>query len=134
MTTESAPTSAPAATAHTIAHVELPATDAPKLRAFYSALFGWTFAGMPAMPEYLAATLGSGSDTIGFAIFPRQEGAGLTNYVGVASVDEHAAKLEQLGGKVLNRFVVANMGRGAIATDPEGNLLGLWQNDPTARE
>jgi predicted enzyme related to lactoylglutathione lyase len=126
--------SAPA-TAHTVVHIEVPANDPEKLRAFYTGLFGWKFETMPEMPDYAAANIGEADDMLGFAVMTKMnEGAGPINYIGVDSVAEHSAKLEQLGGRVLHSFVVPNMGRGAIATDPEGNLVGLWQSDPTATE
>jgi predicted enzyme related to lactoylglutathione lyase len=139
MATETTPAPATATEAetasHTICHVEIPAQDPDKLRAFYTDLFGWKFEGMPGMPEYTTAMLGSGDAAVGLAVFKKEsEFASPTNYIAVASADAHAAKIEQLGGKVLHRFVVPHMGRGAIATDPEGNLVGLWQNDPTATE
>jgi predicted enzyme related to lactoylglutathione lyase/glyoxylase-like metal-dependent hydrolase (beta-lactamase superfamily II) len=118
-----------------VVHIEVAAKDAPKLRAFYSGLFGWTFEAMPAMPDYAAASIGGAKDALGFAVFPRtSEGAVPINYIGVASVAEHSARVEQLGGRVVHAFVVPNMGRGAVCADPEGNTIGLWQSDPSATE
>ena len=140
MATETAPgsttsaSSAPATT-HTIVHIEVPANDPEKLRAFYTGLFGWKFEAMPTMPDYSAANIGEADDMLGFAVYSKMnEGAGAVNYIGVESVAEHSAKVEKLGGKVLHAFVVPNMGRGAITTDPEGNFVGLWQSDPSATE
>lgn len=131
-TAPSSPSSAPATT-HTVVHIEVPANDAPKLQAFYSGLFGWGFETMRAMPDYAAATIGAADDTLGFAVFPKMsEDAAPVNYIGVASVAEHSARVEQLGGRVIRSFVVSHVGRGAVCTDPEGNTLGLWQSDPSA--
>src|SRR5215218_133651 len=130
----SSPSSSPVGT-HTVVHIEVPAKDAPKLRAFYSGLFGWTFEAMPVLPDYAAASIGGANDTLGFAVFPRTStGAVPINYIGVASVAEHSARVEQLGGSVVHSFVVPNMGRGAVCADPEGNTIGLWQSDPSATE
>jgi predicted enzyme related to lactoylglutathione lyase len=137
MATETAQTgrsSAPATTA-TIVHIEVPANDAKKLQGFYSDLFGWKFEAMPAMPDYAAANIGEADDMLGFAVFSKMsEGSAPVNYIGVESVAEHSAKVEKLGGKVLHSFVVAHMGRGAVCADPEGNMVGLWQSDPSATE
>lgn len=136
-TAPSSPSSSPAATHtvvhHGVVHVEVPANDAPKLQAFYSGLFGWRFETMPALPDYAVATTGAAADALGFAVFPKtSQGDGPVNYVGVASLAEHSARVEQLGGRVVHSFVVSHMGRGAVCTDPEGNTIGLWQSDPSA--
>jgi predicted enzyme related to lactoylglutathione lyase len=137
-TVPNGPSSAPAPAdtdVHTVVHVEVPANDAPALRAFYSGLFGWKFETMPAMPDYAVASIGEPDDVPGFAVFPKaSEGAAPVNYIGVASVTEHSARVVQLGGKIIQTFVVSHMGRGAVCTDPEGNPLGLWQSDPSAME
>jgi uncharacterized protein len=131
MATETQPSTA----INTVVHVEIAARDADKLRAFYGGLFGWKFESMPGMETYTAARLGSGDDAMGVAIYPREnEGPGVTNYVGVASVEEHVGKVEALGGTIIHRFAVPAMGYGAVALDPEGNVVGLWQHDPTAKE
>jgi len=125
----------PSTATNTIVHVEIAAQDAGKLRAFYGGLFGWTFEAMPAMETYTTARLGAGDDAMGVAIYPREnEGPGVTNYVGVDSVEGHVAKVEALGGTIIHRFTVPAMGYGAVALDPEGNVIGLWQSDHTAKE
>jgi len=51
--------------------------------------------------------------------------------VDVEDIDSALAKVEQLGGAtVLPRQAVAQMGFNAYFTDPEGNLMGLWQTAP----
>src|SRR5262245_20156630 len=73
MATETASTNTPStpATTHTVVHIEVPANDAPKLQAFYSSLFGWTFEAMPAMADYAAANIGEADDMFGFAVYPK---------------------------------------------------------------
>jgi predicted enzyme related to lactoylglutathione lyase len=120
---------------HTIVHFELPAKDVEKLCAFYDAVFGWKFGSSPGMETYKMAQVGEGDNAIGCGIYtPENDGARLTNYIGVDSVGEYAAKIEQAGGTIAHRFSVPGMGHGAVAFDPEGNIVGIWQNDPTATE
>jgi predicted enzyme related to lactoylglutathione lyase len=60
-------------------------------------------------------------------------GQGVVNYVGVESVTDYAAKVEQLGGKILMpRSPVPGMGWFAVFQDPEGNVMALWETDPAA--
>ncbi len=47
----------------------------------------------------------------------------------VDDVDKALSKVENLGGKtVMGRQAVADMGFSAYFQDPEGNVVGLWQN------
>ena len=53
--------------------------------------------------------------------------------VDVEDIDATLAKIEQLGGKTVTpRQEVGDMGFSAYFNDPEGNLMGLWQNAPTS--
>jgi uncharacterized protein len=136
MATETAPHAAtqttPEAVTHTIVHVEVPAKDPGALCSFYSALFGWRFETAPGMDNYHMASTVPGEMAHGFAIYPKEGQAQLTNYVGVESVSTAAADVERLGGTVVHRFTVPGMGHGAVTLDPEGNSLGLWQPDVNA--
>jgi hypothetical protein len=124
-------TKAPAAT-HGVVHYEIPATDAKKLVGFYGGVFGWEFQGSEAMEDYFMTN--TGEDQVAIAIYPRQDdGSGPRNYVNVESVETYAAKIEAHGGQLAHRFTVPYMGRGAIAFDPEGNAIGIWQADPSAQ-
>ncbi|MGH2353422.1 MAG: VOC family protein [Chloroflexota bacterium] len=123
----------PATTTHTVVHVEIPADDAEKLSAFYSSVFGWQFGSAPGMETYKMAQTGPGDVPLGVAIYPREnDGARLTNYVGVESVKAYVEKIKVHGGTVLHEFSVGGMGHGAITLDPEGNMLGIWEHDPSA--
>ena len=51
----------------------------------------------------------------------------------VEDIDTALAKVEELGGQsVRPRQEVGEMGFATYFTDPEGNLMGLWQNAPQA--
>ncbi|MGH3356309.1 MAG: hypothetical protein ACRDOJ_10460 [Nocardioidaceae bacterium] len=51
--------------------------------------------------------------------------------VDVASIDAALQKIEELGGStVLAKQPVADMGFAAYFRDPEGNVMGLWENAP----
>lgn len=118
---------------HTVVHVEIPAKDAVKLKAFYQDVFGWQFAAPPGMDDYYMASTTGDSNGAGVAIFPVEAARPPINYVGVASVKEHIARIVANGGTLQHEFTVDFMGHGAMLLDPEGNPLGLWQDDPSAR-
>jgi hypothetical protein len=55
------------------------------------------------------------------------------NYISVENVDEHVMKATRLGAKeVMPKTAVPGMGWFAWLTDPEGNVLGIWQSDEKA--
>ena len=44
-------------------------------------------------------------------------------------------KVEKLGGKVLvSKMAVPKMGYFALCMDTEGNVFGLWEDDPQANQ
>jgi predicted enzyme related to lactoylglutathione lyase len=49
--------------------------------------------------------------------------------IGVDDVDASLRRIEELGGKVaIPKQAVADMGFAAYFSDPEGNLVGLWES------
>jgi predicted enzyme related to lactoylglutathione lyase len=106
---------------------EIPADEPKKLISFYGAVFGWHFSGGGDYWRVEGAGLGGG---LLKKVGPTQSPI---NYVRVGSLDEHCAKVEGKGGRIVHpRQPVAGLGWYAIAVDPEGNPFGLWQDDPTA--
>ena len=114
-----------------IVHYEIGAKDAKKLVAFYSAAFGWKFQGAPGMEDYLMAQPDDGADA-DIAIYDSEQTPRLTSYIGVADVRESADKITAAGGTIAHKFTVPYMGHGAVAFDPEGNPIGIWQADRSA--
>jgi predicted enzyme related to lactoylglutathione lyase len=63
---------------------------------------------------------------------PQQQG--ITNYIGVKSVQEHSSKVERLGGKVImQKTPVPGMGYFAVCTDTENNTFAIWETDDSAK-
>src|SRR5204863_8187236 len=80
---------------------EIPADNIERPKSFYNALFGWKIERFPGPMEYWHIDTGGSDDTPDGAIIPRQNPQhGVTNYVAVPSVDQFAAKVEKLGGKI----------------------------------
>jgi predicted enzyme related to lactoylglutathione lyase len=48
-------------------------------------------------------------------------------------LDESVSKAKKLGASIIvSKKPVAGIGWYAVLNDPEGNRLGLWQDDPDA--
>jgi len=71
------------------------------------------------------------SENTGGAVFPGDTGA-IRVYFDVDDINAGAAKVKELGGKADDPQPVPGMGWFATGTDTEGNLIGIWQNDPSA--
>jgi uncharacterized protein len=120
-----------------VVHFEIPADDVERAQGFYRDAFGWEINPMPEFNYAMVTT--TPADETGM---PAERGAinggmlarqgPITSPVitiGVDDIDAALARVEQLGGKtVLARQAVGDMGFTAYFADPEGNLLGLWQN------
>ena len=128
----------------TLVHFEIPSDDLERSEKFYGDLFGWKFekwSGPESLPEgmeYLIITTtdDKGNKSIGGGMMKRQNSQqqGMTNYIGVESVDEHSARVAQLGGKVIiPKKPVPGMGYFAVCLDTENNTFGIWQTDSSAK-
>ncbi|MGZ3476834.1 MAG: VOC family protein [Polyangiales bacterium] len=114
--------------------IDLGTTDSAAAKKFYSALFGWEFADMPAGPgmiysmcrlrgKEVAALYELGPDMRKQGIPPHWKA-----YVAVASADEAQKKAEAAGGKILApAFDVLDVGRQTVIQDPTGATISAWQ-------
>ncbi|HEY5895791.1 MAG TPA: VOC family protein [Chthoniobacterales bacterium] len=123
-------------TMHNIVWFEIPADDVERAKSFYGGLFGWKIEKFPGAMEYWHIDTGGSDDTPDGGLMKRQNPGqqGITNYVAVESVDEFAAKVEKLGGKIcMAKTAVPEMGYFAICQDPENNMFALWERNETAK-
>ncbi len=123
-----------------VVHFEIPFDDGDRARGFYKEIFGWQAMEMPEM-GYTIVTSGPSNDQgptesgfINGGMLSREQAA-TSGPVLVVDVDSIDATLEQVGGMggstVVGRTPVGDMGFAAYFTDPEGNVVGLWE---TARQ
>ena len=125
-----------------IVHFEIPSKDPEAARKFYS-MFGWDMKDWP-MPD--------GSNYIGVRTvevdeatkLPKEPGAingGIMKMtdkvkapvlaIHVSSIDEKMTMVEKAGGKVvMPKIDMMGMGFYAYFSDPDGNVVGLWEDAP----
>lgn len=109
--------------------VDISVDDVDRARAFYRELFGWTVEpGPPEAGGYTMCLLdGRAVAAIGPKMDPTASTA-WTTYLAVDDADATAARIVEAGGTVpLPPFDVLDVGRLALAIDPGGALVGLWQ-------
>jgi hypothetical protein len=110
---------------------EMTSSDPARSFAFYQGLFGWAKvdSDMGEMGVYSFLRNGNGSVGGHCALPPGDPGPSRWNvYFQVASADAAAARVAELGGKVvMPPFDVPGNGRMLVASDPTGAYFSLWQ-------
>jgi predicted enzyme related to lactoylglutathione lyase len=118
---------------------ELHTTDRPKAVKFYTQLLGWESNEYPMGPgEPYSLILREGKDIAGItkSKAPASVPPHWIPYLGVENVDAFAAKVTELGGKILNSPTdIPNVGRFAVVSDPQGAAFALYKDvKPYAEE
>ncbi len=123
-----------------VVHFEIPFDDGDRARSFYKEIFDWQLQTMPEMGGYTLVTTGPSSETgptepgfINGGMLARDQAAtrGPVIVVDVPSIDAVLERIGGLGGStVVGRTPVGDMGFAAYFTDPEGNVVGLWETAP----
>ena len=116
---------------HTICHFDISADDPERLKEFYEKLFGWKITKTEGPVDYWLIETGG----VGGGIAKREKPEdSITNFVCVESVDEYSKKIEDLGGKVIMpKHTVPGYGFMTVFVDPQGNKLGIWEDDKEAK-
>ena len=121
-------------------HFEIHADDPDRAQRFYEVMFGWRFAGVEGSDFRLIRT-GEGPGIDGGLMHrrgpPPQGGEPLSSWVctlDVDDVDAYVVKAEATGGSLaLPKMAIPGVGWLAYIKDTEGNILGMMQNDPSAK-
>jgi uncharacterized protein len=118
-------------------HFAINADDVPRARAFYEAVFGWTFT--PWGPPGFYQTRSSGAGHLGALQDRRSIGGrampGIETTFGVDDLAATMAAIEAHGGKVMMQpFHIEGVGRLIFFQDSEGNIAGAMQYEQGAWE
>jgi predicted enzyme related to lactoylglutathione lyase len=119
-----------------VVHFEIPFSDGDRAQAFYRDAFGWNLQSMPGMGYTMVSTGPAGED--GMPAEPGYIGGGMFQAEGELTtpvitidcddIDAAVAEVERRGGTIVRTpEPVGDFGKAAYFRDPEGNLLGLWQ-------
>lgn len=120
-----------------VVHFEIPFEEGDRARSFYEDAFGWNLMHLPEMSYTMVSTgptseQGPPSEPGFINGGMMQRGGSITGpviTVDVDDIDGALEKIEKLGGSTVSpKQTVGDMGFAAYFKDPEGNLLGLWQN------
>lgn len=120
-----------------VVHFEIPAEDLQRAKAFYAGAFGWTLNEWGGGEYVMVSTTETDEQgrpsrpgAINGGMFKREaqlEHPVIT--IDVADIDAALQTVAEKGGKVVRGSEpVGEMGYAAYFTDPEGNVMGLWQS------
>ena len=110
---------------HQINYIELPATDIPAMKAFYTAVFGWNYVDYgPSYAAITGAAMDGGFDGNAGARKPSDQGALVVIYSDNIEATEIAVKAAK--GEVTAPLFEFPGGRRFHFKDPSGNELAAW--------
>src|SRR5258708_25240008 len=100
---------------------ELATSDLASAKQFYSEMFDWTVVEQPGPDGVYVIFQSGGNDAAAMYSAPAGTPARWGVYFATPNVDESAAKIASLGGKIVaGPFDVMEAGRMAVAQDPQG--------------
>ena len=117
-----------------VVHFEIPTSDLKKSQDFYGAVFVWQ---MMQFDDENVMTSTTATNDQGMPTEPgaingsiyKANGKTPNVVVEVPDLQAHIALIKQHGGSLVDDVqVIPNMGSYCRCKDPEGNLVGLWQN------
>jgi uncharacterized protein len=123
-----------------VVHFEIPFDDLERAQGFYRTVFGWDTStmAMPGGGDYTSAVTTAVDPETQQPLEPGAINGALTARAGgnpapvvtidVAAIDDALRDVEANGGAtLLPRTEIPGMGAFAYFTDPEGNVMGLWE-------
>ncbi len=118
-----------------VVHFEIPCNEPVKTIEFFKNAFGWTFQQFGTEEYWIAITGDDKEPGINGAVMKKRDpNQPPVNSINVTNVDEYIKKVEAAGGTiVVPKMPIPTVGWLAYFKDPEGNIQGLYQNDPTAK-
>jgi hypothetical protein len=120
-----------------VVHFEIPFDDPQRATEFYREAFGWQLDSMPEFQYTMVRTTPVGDQ--GMPTEPGAINGGMMQRQGdisspvitiaVDDIDKSLETIGSLGGATVSaKMPVGDMGFAAYFRDPEGNVMGLWQN------
>jgi uncharacterized protein len=126
-----------------VVHFEIPADDVERAKDFYGSIFGWElqtmqmeggeYTSVKTTPVDEETQMPTEPGAINGGMFQRSEQSPSSPVItiGVDGIDDALKQIEDKGGSTVTpRTPIPGMGAFAYFKDPEGNVVGLWENTP----
>ena len=119
-----------------VVHFEIPADNPERVAGFYKKVLGWNIQKWEGPMDYWLISTGKDSEPGihgGIARKKDRPASGVLVTAQVDSVDECLKKIVNDGGSiVVPKRAIPGVGYQAHFRDPEGNVIGIMENDPSA--
>jgi predicted enzyme related to lactoylglutathione lyase len=109
-----------------IDYIEFSSNDIAKSKQFYSSVFGWKFEDYG--PDY--TSFADGRIAGGFMKGKPSAGVGPLVVIYAAALEATEKKIREAGGEIVKATFSFPGGRRFHFTDPSGNELAVWSEDP----
>jgi len=118
-----------------VVHFEIPCNNPEKTIEFFKEVFNWQFQQFGTEQYWMAMTGDEKAPGINGGIMKKNHpDQPIANSIDVTSIDEYVTKIEKAGGTiVVQKMAIPTVGWLAYFKDPDGNIHGIYQNDPTAK-
>jgi predicted enzyme related to lactoylglutathione lyase len=119
-----------------IIHFEINAEDPVRAKRFYEKAFSWKINKWDGPLDYWNIEGGNENEPgINGGIQKREHPSDqVFNYINVSSVDAYKKKIEQHGGTIVSpKITVPGVGYFCMFKDPEGNKLGIMEENINAK-
>lgn len=118
-----------------VTHFEIPADNPERAIRFYGDVFGWKFQKWEGPLEYWLVQTGAEEPGIDGGLMRRGNPvASVVNTIEVRKLNDVLGVIEQKGGKtVVPKTPIPGVGYFAYFHDPEGNMFGVMEPDPSAK-
>jgi predicted enzyme related to lactoylglutathione lyase len=117
-----------------VVHFEIPCNDPQKNMEFFTKVFGWRFEQFGNMEYWSVFTGDEKAPGINGGLMKKNDpNQPIANSIDVSDIDEYIKKVESAGGTiVVPKMPIPTVGWLAYFKDPDGNIHGLYQHDPSA--
>lgn len=117
-----------------VVHFEIPCDDPEKTMKFFKEVFGWSFQQFGNEPYWVTMTGDPQTPGINGGLMKKRDPKQpIVNSINVSNIDESIRHIEKAGGKiVVPKIPIPSVGWLAYFTDPDGNIHGVYQDDPAA--
>lgn len=118
-----------------VVHFEIPCDNPQKTMNFFGDVFGWTFQQFGDMEYWTVITGDDKLPGINGGLMKKQNpGQPVANSIDVLNLDNAVKKIEGAGGTiVVPKMAIPSVGWLAYFKDPDGNIHGIYQHDPSAK-
>lgn len=118
-----------------VVHFEIPCNDPEKTMKFFKEVFRWSFQQFGNEQYWVTMTGDPKTPGINGGLMKKRDPKQpIVNSINVSSIDESIRQIEKAGGKiVVPKMPIPSVGWLAYFTDPDGNIHGVYQDDPGAK-